>query len=52
MVAYDRVNEVKAGRIMAAAASSPKTSFDKFEVEEKELEKTINIIYGIAKNKK
>lgn len=52
MVAYDRVNEVKAGRIMAAAASSPKTSFDKFEVEEKELEETINIIYGIAKNKK
>ena len=52
MVAYERVNEVKSGRVMAAAASSPKTSFDKFEVEEKELEETINVIYWITKNKK
>lgn len=33
-----------------AAASAPRTSFDKFEVVEKELEETISIVYEISKN--
>jgi hypothetical protein len=32
-----------------AAMSNQKTSFDKFEVEEKELEESITIIYEITK---
>jgi len=36
---------------MVAITQNPKTSFDKFEVEEKELENSIIIIYEIVKNK-
>ena len=43
-----KVSEVKFAKPMMAL-SNEKTSFDKFEVEEKELEETITIIYEITK---
>lgn len=43
------VEEIEYTKPMPAMASYQKTSFDKFEVEEKELEETITIIYEIAK---
>jgi uncharacterized protein YggE len=49
-VASMKVGELKFNKPVAAAmAPNPKTSFDKFEVEEKELEETITIIYEIVK---
>lgn len=45
----EKVSEVKFDKAMAASAPNPKTSFDKFEVEEKELEETITIVYEIVK---
>lgn len=44
-----KVAEVKFDKPMIAAAAYQKTSFDKFEVEEKEFEETITIIYEITK---
>ncbi|MBF4463637.1 hypothetical protein [Flavobacterium sp. LC2016-12] len=41
--------QVRFNKPMLAMAASAKTSFDKFEVEEKELEETITIVYEIAK---
>ena len=43
------ISEVKFVKPMVAREINPKTSFDKFEVEEKELEETITIIYEISK---
>lgn len=42
-----KVSEIKMGKVMPAMASNQKTSFDKFDVEEKELEETITIVYEI-----
>ncbi|MGZ9676573.1 SIMPL domain-containing protein [Flavobacterium sp. GNP001] len=47
--ASDDVSEMKFDKTMAASAPNPKTSFDKFEVEEIELEETITIVYEIVK---
>ncbi|HEX8577711.1 MAG TPA: SIMPL domain-containing protein [Flavobacterium sp.] len=44
-----KVSEVKMGKDMPKMAPNQKTSFDKFEVEEKELEETITIVYEIVK---
>jgi uncharacterized protein YggE len=44
-----KVSEIKMGKVMPVMASNQKTSFDKFEVEEKELEETITIVYEIIK---
>jgi hypothetical protein len=44
-----KVAEVKFAKPMIAAEAYQKTSFDKFEVEEKEFEETITIIYEITK---
>lgn len=44
-----KADQVKFNKPMAASAPSPKTSFDKFDVEEIELEETITIIYEIVK---
>lgn len=44
-----KMDKVKFIKPMAAVAQIPKTSFDKFEVEEKELEETITIVYEITK---
>jgi uncharacterized protein YggE len=43
-----KVSEINMVKVMPAMASNQKTSFDKFEVEEKELEETISIVYEIA----
>jgi uncharacterized protein YggE len=44
---------IKSGRVKfeasPAGAPNPKTAFDRFEVEEKELEETISIVFGIEK---
>ena len=45
---YKGVN-LKADRVAAVGYMNPKTSFDKFEVEEIELEETITIVYEIVK---
>lgn len=45
--ASEKVSEMKFDKTMAASA--PKTSFDKFEVEEIELEENITIVYEIVK---
>lgn len=45
---YKNIDMVKLAKPMAAM-SNQKTSFDKFEVEEKELEESITIIYEITK---
>lgn len=47
--ASEKVSEMKFDKTMAASAPNPKTSFDKFEVEEIELEETITIVYEIVK---
>lgn len=47
--ASEKVSEMKFDKTMAASAPNPKTSFDKFEVEEIEVEETITIIYEIVK---
>lgn len=47
--ASEKVSEVAYDKPMAASAPNPKTSFNKFEVEEKELEETITIVYEIVK---
>ncbi len=47
--ASEKVSEMKFDETMAASAPNPKTSFDKFEVEEIELEETITIVYEIVK---
>lgn len=44
-----KADNVKFDRTAAAAYVNPKTSFDKFEVEEIELEETITIVYEIVK---
>lgn len=44
-----KVAEVKFDKPMIAAAVYQKTSFDKFEVEEKQIEETITVIYEITK---
>lgn len=44
-----KTDQVKFISPMAAMPAAPKTSFDKFEVEEKELEETITIVYEIVK---
>ncbi|MGL3000480.1 SIMPL domain-containing protein [Flavobacterium sp. RSSB_23] len=44
-----KVAAVKMDKSMPAMASNQKSSFDKFEVEEKELEETITIVYEIIK---
>ena len=44
-----KVSEVKFAKPMMAREQFQKTSFDKFEVKEKEFEETITIIYEIAK---
>ncbi|MET0943890.1 MAG: SIMPL domain-containing protein [Flavobacterium sp.] len=44
-----KVDQVKFDKPMLAMAAGAKTSFNKFEVEEKELEETITIVYEIAK---
>ena len=50
MSSYDmKVDQIKFERPVVPA-SSPRTSFDKFEVVEKELEETISIVYEITKN--
>lgn len=46
-----KADKVKFIKPMAAMIPNPKTSFDKFEVEEKELDEIISIIYEIEKNK-
>ncbi|MES2812474.1 MAG: SIMPL domain-containing protein [Bacteroidota bacterium] len=48
-VSATKMDEVKFKKPMIAMAPIPKTSFDKFEVEEKELEETITIVYEIVK---
>ncbi|MBB1194274.1 hypothetical protein DNC80_11430 [Flavobacterium sp. SOK18b] len=47
--ASEKVSEMKFDKTMAASAPNPKTSFDKFEVEEIELEENITIVYEIVK---
>lgn len=47
--ASEKVSEVKFNKPVLTGAPNPKTSFDKFEVEEKELEETITIVYEIVK---
>ena len=44
-----KVDQVKFEKPAAAMAPNPKTSFDKFDVEEIELEETITIVYEIIK---
>jgi uncharacterized protein YggE len=44
-----KMDQVRFNKPMVAMAASAKTSFDKFEVEEKELEETITIVYEIVK---
>ena len=44
-----KVAEVRFPKAAMAAASFQRTSFDKFEVEEKEFEESITVIYEIAK---
>lgn len=44
-----KMDQLDFKRPMAAMAPGPKTSFDKFEVEEKELEETITIVYEIVR---
>lgn len=44
-----KTDKVKFIKPMAAVAQFPKTAFDKFDVEEKELEETITIVYEIVK---
>lgn len=50
---FDSASMMKADQVKfdkpAMAVANQKTSFDKFEVEEKELEETITLIYEIAK---
>ncbi len=48
LYASDDVSEMKFDKTMELGPN-PKTSFDKFEVEEIELEETITIVYGIVK---
>lgn len=43
-----KVSEINMVKVMPSMAPNQKTSFDKFEVEEKELEETISIVYEIA----
>ncbi|QOG01923.1 SIMPL domain-containing protein [Flavobacterium sp. MDT1-60] len=44
-----KMDQVRFNKPIVAMAASAKTSFDKFEVEEKELEENINIVYEIVK---
>lgn len=44
-----KVDQLRFDKPMVAMAASAKTSFDKFEVEEKELQETITIVYEIVK---
>lgn len=46
---YKSSDNIKFDKPKLAGYENPKTSFDKFEVEEKELEETITIVYEIAK---
>ena len=46
---YKSSDNIKFDRPRLAAYENPKTSFDKLEVEEKELEETITIVYEIVK---
>lgn len=46
---YKSSDNIKFDKPKLAGHENPKTSFDKFEVEEKELEETITIVYEIAK---
>lgn len=48
-VAAMKVDQVRFSKPMLAMAASAKTSFDKFDVVEKELEETITIVYEIVK---
>ena len=44
-----KLPDIKMGKVMSEIAPNQKTSFDKFQVEEKELEETITIVYEIIK---